>query len=152
MNRILLSKNFLSGLLLALAGIAFAYFGTEYRIGTPGSMGPGFLPVLLGCMLAVLGGIVIVGALINPGPQVEEFPLRPLIILTIGVVLFGLLLKTIGLFLGLVMLTVVSGLAGREFKLGFSLILGAAIAAASSLLFVQALGLNVPIWGSLFRF
>lgn len=152
MNRILLSKNFLSGLLLALAGIAFAYFGSAYHFGTPRSMGAGFLPVVLGCLLAILGGIVIIGALINPGPKVSDFPLRPVIVLTIGVVLFGLLLKTIGLFLGLVMLTFVSGLAGKEFKPLFSLILGVVIATASSILFVQLLSLNVPIWGSLFRF
>lgn len=152
MSNILLSKNFLSGLLLCLAGVVFAYFGTEYHFGTSRSMGAGFLPVVLGVVLAILGGIITIGAVFNPGPKVADFPLRPVIILTAGVVLFGLTLKLIGLFPGLVMLTVVSGIAGTEFKPVFSLILGVIIAAVSSVLFVQLLGLNLPIFGSLFQF
>ena len=152
MNQVLLSKNFLSGLLLCIAGLAFAYFGTAYSFGTPGSMGAGFLPVVLGCLLAILGGVIMLGAVFNPGPQVADFPVRPMIVLTIGVVLFGVLLKQIGLFPGLVMLTVFSGLAGQNFRPLFSLVLGLAIASLSSLLFVGLLGLNLPILGSLFQF
>ena len=110
------------------------------------------LPVVLGVVLAILGGIITIGAVFNPGPKVADFPLRPVIILTAGVVLFGLTLKLIGLFPGLVMLTVVSGIAGTEFKPVFSLVLGVIIAAVSSVLFVQLLGLNLPIFGSLFQF
>ena len=51
-------KDFLSGLMFLVVGGIFAWGATSYSIGTGARMGPGYFPLLLGVLLAVLGAIV----------------------------------------------------------------------------------------------
>ena len=52
-------KDFFSGLFYTVAGAAFAYGATNYTVGTGARMGPGYFPLLLGILLAVIGAFVI---------------------------------------------------------------------------------------------
>jgi len=49
-------KDFFSGLMFAIIGAGFAWGATSYSVGTGARMGPGYFPMLLGILLAVLGG------------------------------------------------------------------------------------------------
>ena len=51
-------KDFFSGLLYTLVGAAFAYGATSYNIGTGARMGPGYFPLLLGSILAIIGASI----------------------------------------------------------------------------------------------
>lgn len=48
-------KDFLSGLMFTAVGIAFAVGATNFDIGGAARMGPGYFPLLLGILLAILG-------------------------------------------------------------------------------------------------
>ena len=48
-------KDFLSGLMFLVVGGIFAWGATNYSIGTGARMGPGYFPMLLGVLLAILG-------------------------------------------------------------------------------------------------
>ena len=48
-------KDFYSGLMFAVVGAAFALGSTNYSIGTAARMGPGYFPLVLGILLALLG-------------------------------------------------------------------------------------------------
>ena len=48
-------KDFFSGLMFMLVGGAFAWGATGYTVGNGARMGPGYFPLLLGIVLAVLG-------------------------------------------------------------------------------------------------
>ena len=48
-------KDFFSGLLFMGAGVAFAWGASSYTLGTGARMGPGYFPLALGVLLAVLG-------------------------------------------------------------------------------------------------
>ena len=50
-------KDFFSGLLYTVVGAAFAYGATSYNLGTGARMGPGYFPLLLGSILAIIGAI-----------------------------------------------------------------------------------------------
>jgi len=56
-------KDFFSGLLFMGVGVAFAWGATTYTVGTGARMGPGYFPLMLGVLLAVLGAAVIFKAL-----------------------------------------------------------------------------------------
>ena len=52
--RIKSQKDFFAGLLYFAIGVAFAWGATNYNIGDGARMGPGYFPLLLGIVLAVL--------------------------------------------------------------------------------------------------
>jgi hypothetical protein len=48
-------KDFFSGLMFLLVGIAFAWGAGGYSVGTGARMGPGYFPMVLGVLLAGIG-------------------------------------------------------------------------------------------------
>ena len=48
-------KDFFSGLMFTIVGAAFALGATTYTVGTGARMGPGYFPLMLGILLAILG-------------------------------------------------------------------------------------------------
>ena len=52
-------KDVLAGLALAAFGVAFAIGAMTYTVGSPVRMGPGFFPLIVGALLAVLGVVVV---------------------------------------------------------------------------------------------
>lgn len=117
MNR-LLSKDFLSGVMFILFGLTALYFGRNLQMGTTVRMGPGYVPHMLAYIMMALGGIVAVVALLTSKGEATEAPKwKPITMVTIGIVCFGLLFETAGLLPALVALVLIASLGGEEFKL-----------------------------------
>ena len=55
-------KDFFSGLMFMLVGIAFAWGATSYNVGTGARMGPGYFPLVLGVLMAFLGLVIAIKA------------------------------------------------------------------------------------------
>src|SRR5258706_12148187 len=55
--------------MFTVIGLAFAIIVkvSEYPMGTPSRMGPGYFPFVLGSIMAVLGGIIVFQALMTSG-------------------------------------------------------------------------------------
>src|SRR4029453_2215896 len=97
-----------------------------YSMGTPARMGPGFFPFYLGVILFALGVFIAVGGFrgtANAESKVERFHWRPILFVLISVVLFGLLLKIVGMLLAGILLVVGASLGSHEFRLKPVLIL-----------------------------
>ena len=67
--RIKSQKDFFSGLMFLLVGIAFAWGAGSYSIGTGARMGPGYFPMVLGVLLAGLGLIITITSLVVETPD-----------------------------------------------------------------------------------
>ncbi|WP_296342017.1 tripartite tricarboxylate transporter TctB family protein [Reyranella sp.] len=144
MNRYL-SKDFLSGLMFVGFGAAALYFGQKLAIGTAVRMGPGYVPRMLSLILLGLGILICVLALINGGEEVEKPKWKPITLVTIGIVCFALLLERAGLFPALVVLILISSLAGEEFKL-FEVIGNIVVLSILCIVvFKLGLGMNISI-------
>lgn len=150
-------RDFFSGLMFTSMGIAFAVGANSYTVGTAARMGPGFFPMMLGIILAILGVAITFNALVihtEDGEKVGRFGWRPIIYilganLAFGVLLGGLPsigLPSMGLMVAIFVLTLIASMAGDEFKLRDVLILAAALAAGSYLAFIMLLKLNMPVW------
>ncbi len=145
-------KDFWSGLMFAGVGVFFLLWAmTHYQMGTAVRMGPAYFPVLLGGLLAILGLIVLLGSLAAEGPPVPQFHFRPLIFITVGVVLYGYLMKPLGLILTTAALVYVCAFGGHEFKWKEVTILFVILAAFSWIVFVKGLTLPFPIWPAYFE-
>ena len=139
-------KDFWSGALFIAVGIAAIVLGSNYALGTAARMGPGYFPRILGILLIVLGGILALRATRTPGGPIARVHWRPTIIVLGSVVLFGAIVRPLGVALSTVILIVASSAASREFRPREALIAGIVLAALAVGVFVVGLQIQLPIW------
>jgi hypothetical protein len=140
------AKDFWAGLMFVAFGLFFVIGARNYQLGSAARMGPAYFPTLLGGLMAVVGGIVFFRSLVLKGGKVAAIPLRLLFFITLSLLVFGYLLKPIGLVLALLCLVVISAFAGHEFRLKEALLLTFVLIILSVLVFVKGLGLPFPLW------
>lgn len=150
-------KDFFSGLLYAVVGSGFAIGATTYKIGTSARMGPGFFPMLLGVILAIIGVYIMFKAMVVKTPngdKIGSWAWKPLFFIIAGNLLFGILLgglpsvgvPAMGLIVAIFGTTIVVSLAGETFKIKEVLILATILSIASYCAFVLLLNLQFPVW------
>lgn len=150
-------KDFYSGLMFTTVGVAFAWGASTYNVGTGARMGPGYFPLMLGVVLALLGAVIIFKSLVTPtetGDKIGKLAWKPLFFIITANLLFGVMigglpsigLPPMGMIAGIFALTIVSSLAGESFKLKEVLILSTVLSVGSYLAFVKLLALQFPVW------
>lgn len=155
------AKDFWGGVLFAAIGGAFALIAkgvkigdstliAGYAMGTPARMGPAFFPFWLGLILFALGVIIAVNGARNKNPPPDSaFPKYhwgPILWVLGAVVMFGLILKAVGMLLAGVLLVLVAGVGDPEgFRWKSSLILGVCLTIFCALVFVAGLKLPIPL-------
>jgi hypothetical protein len=142
-------KDFWSGVMFCGFAVVAILAARGYSLGAAGKMGPGYFPLLLGGLLAALGGILIGRSLVLSGEPVPRFHLVPLAVIAVAICLFGVMIEPLGLVLSLAVLTLMSAFAGAQFRLLETVALAAALIVFSVGVFVYALGLSLNIWPSL---
>lgn len=139
------NTDFYSGLLLAVvAAFALIYVRT-LDIGTVQQMGPGYFPLGLALILLGMGLVLIAKGVLSGGPAVETIHLKPLFFVLLSFALFGVLIERAGLICAILAQVLVAHFGSREARFVESLILGAGVAAASSVLFVWLLKIPVSL-------
>ena len=140
-------RDFWAGLMFMVSGLFFAIWAAEfYQMGTAVRMGPAYFPTLLGGLLTVLGLIIFAGSFAIEGTPVPAFALRPLILISVGCVLYGYLMKPLGLVGATAALVFVSAAGGHEFKWKEVTILYVVLMIFSWAVFVKGLTLPFPMW------
>ena len=61
-------KDFFAGLMYLVVGLAFAIAAIDYNVGTAARMGPGYFPLILGVLLALIGLVISLKATVS-GPE-----------------------------------------------------------------------------------
>lgn len=155
------AKDFWSGILFAAIGGIFAliaygakFGGTTllpgYAMGTPARMGPAFFPFWLGMILFGLGlAIALAGFRHESRPGDTEFPTyhwRPILYVLGSVVLFGLILKSVGMLIAGFLVVFVSSMGNPEkFHTRDVIFLGLGLVTFCALVFVWGLKLPIPL-------
>ncbi len=149
--------DFFSGLLFIGFGIVFAWGAASYKIGDAAHMGAGYLPLILGALLIILGIAVTVKALTLQTVEEDKigrWAWKPLVCvlganLAFGVLLCGLSsikLPAMGLIVAIYGLTIIASLASDRFKIREVLIMATVFAVGSYLGFVVLLKLQFLVW------
>jgi len=143
-------QDFWSGVMFTLIGIGFAFGATQYNMGTSARMGPGYFPFWLGVCLAILGASVALGSMSPKATEtvVEKFDFKILFIIIGSVILFGVLLRPLGLYVSLFLLVVGSSIASYEFSWKVAVINAIFLVVFCWLAFIKGLGLIFPLWPS----
>ena len=145
-------KDFWAGVMFLGTGVFFMFWAMEfYQMGTAVRMGPAYFPTVLGGLLAILGGLVMAGSFAMDGPPVPAFSLRPLLLISVGCVLYGYLMKPLGLVGATAALVYVSAAGGHEFNWKEVTILYVILMLFSWLVFVKGLTLPFPVWPEMFE-
>ena len=150
-------KDFFSGLMFTVVGAAFAYGATGYSLGTGARMGPGYFPLLLGVILAILGAVIMFKALVvetRGGDKIGKWAWKPLVLIIAANVLFGVMigglpsigLRPMGLIAGIFALVIVASLAGDTFNIKEVLIVSVILSIGSYAAFILLLKLQFPVW------
>ena len=142
-------KDFWSGLMFIVMGIAFAWGATAYSMGSAARPGPGYFPFGLGILLAILGAAVLFQSLTVDTPDgdpIEKFAWRPMIVITLSLIVFGLALPKLGMIISLPLLVAMASFAGDEFHPVEVAINAAVLTVGSWAIFIKGLGLTIPLW------
>lgn len=141
-------RDFWAGLMFVVVGIAFAIGAQNYGMGASARPGPGYFPFGLGIILALLGAFILFEALTietEDGEPVGRWAWRPVGIITVAVILYGLLIPKFGLVVAIPVLIFVSSLASDEFSWVATIINAIVLTVFSWLVFVKGLGLTIPV-------
>ena len=140
-------KDFWAGLLFLGLGVAAVVVALRsgYELGSARKMGPGYFPVWLGSGLAVTGILLAGKAFVTAGPPIGRWAILPLVLITIGTLLFAAMVNVVGLAPAIVALVLVSAFASVRFSLLWALPLALGLAVACVLVFVKGLGIAVPV-------
>ena len=150
-------KDFFSGLMFMGTGVAFAWGATTYSVGSGARMGPGYFPLMLGVLMAVLGVAITFKALVvetEGGGRIGKWAWKPLSYIILANLIFGVLLAglpsikfpAMGMIVAIYALTFIASMAEAGWKVKNTLILATVLAAGSYLAFVVVLKLQFPVW------
>ncbi|HWA38055.1 MAG TPA: tripartite tricarboxylate transporter TctB family protein [Burkholderiales bacterium] len=149
--RIANPKDFWGGLLFGGLGLfAAVYAATHYKLGTAVRMGPGYFPLWVGGLVAVLGLVLVVRSVRIAGPALPPIHLRPILFVVAASIAYGYLLRPLGLVAATFVVVIVSALGGHEFRWREVVALAAGLALFSVVVFVYALGLPFQLWPEAF--
>lgn len=128
-----------------------AYFATEalnYDLGTLFKMGPGFMPLVLGGVLAGLGLAIAIKGMRKPVDAAKEpvsWRAIALILVTIG--FFGFALRGLGFVPTVFVGTALTAFASRTTTVIGAAIIATGLTVLSTLVFVIGLRMQVPMLG-----
>lgn len=139
-------KDVVGGLAMLVLGAFVSWYAyQEYEIGQLNRMGPGFFPVTLGAILALLGLLIAIPAFLRQGSPVKlEF--KTLVLITLSIVSFAFLLKTLGIVLATVVAVLIASLADRQISWKSRLAVAIGVALITWVVFIQGLGMVLPVW------
>ena len=146
-----LNKDRVGGVVLLVLGLAIVGQGLEYRMGALTRMGAGFVPVVLGILLALVGVAIWVTAEAGDFGTAESMPTewRGWLCVLGGVLAF----VVFGAYGGLVPATFISvfiaAMGDRGNSVRASALLAAGITVVGVLIFVYGLKMTFPLfsWG-----
>jgi len=145
--RIRSTQDFWTGVVFAAFGTITAVLSAGYPLGSASRMGPGYFPMLLGIILALIGIAILVRSLTSEeGGHVSRLHMWPLVRLLLSIVAFGLLLNPLGLIVAAFVAVLIAAWAGPEFRPGEATVTALVLALGSWIVFVVALKQTMPLW------
>ncbi|MBS9475651.1 tripartite tricarboxylate transporter TctB family protein [Ancylobacter radicis] len=145
-------RNVATGLMLIAVAAFFVWQGSDLPMGRAIRMGPGYFPMILAGLLALLGLIVLLTGLTRPSDDegsiaLRHWPWRALALVTLAVVLFGFGIRPLGLGPSMWLAVFVSSLASSRFNILTGLLSACIMVAFSWAVFIKGLGLPLPMLG-----
>lgn len=143
----MLNKDFrdlLGGLLMMAIGIFAAVYAQRYDMGQLHRMGPGYFPVMLGSLLAILGFFIALPALFRQGTKIQ-IQWKSLLWVLASLLLFAGLLEKLGLIFATIISVIASTMAS-DLPWRSKFVLALSVSLITYLIFSYGLGMYLPTW------
>ena len=144
-------RDLFAGLIFVAAAASFALEASNYDMGRAVRMGPGFIPMTLAVLLAILGMIVgFTGFRRHETIEPSPIPWKGMALVVLALVIFGEFGATLGLVPVVFVGTAIVALASARNTIVSSLAIAACMSALCWLVFKVGLGITLPTFGPLF--
>lgn len=143
-------KDFWAGILYLALGAAAVWLARGYGMGTAFKMGPGYLPTVLGALLALIGLAALVRSFVSTGDAIGGFAIKPMLYVTLSTIAFGFLVRGAGVIAAIGVLVLASAYASMRFRIGPMLLLAVGLIAFCVIVFVYGLGVPLEPLGTWF--
>lgn len=149
-----LHRDYYGGVLMLLIGLGAAWTGHGYRIGELRNMGPGFFPVCVGVILALLGALIAMSAGAQQKSEANDaYPApewRGWLCIVASIAAFVVVGRFGGLLPATFAIVFIAALGDRQNTLQGAAILALAMCAICTVVFWWALKLQFPLfaWGA----
>lgn len=142
-----------------LAGVTFIAFGAFFsieaylslRMGTIVRMGPGYVPFVLGLILAGLGAAIFLRGFIRTGELERRFAWRGLVMTLLALGTFTVFAQRLGLLITLPATIFVSAYSSRDIRLIPAIALAVLLSAFCILVLLVGLRVPLPLIGPWLR-
>jgi hypothetical protein len=135
-----------AGLLFAGLGAFALVVGADYSLGTASRIGPGYVPRLLGILMAGLGAFLVLRSVWTRDSIDTTVAWRPIALVLGSLVAFAVVFEASGLVPGILVSVAIANFAVPENRWTTAVTLGAILAFFAWALFVKALSLPLPVW------
>jgi len=136
-----------AGILFFLLGLAGIYFGRELTYGSSMRMGPGYFPFWLSAIILFMGLVIGLRGLMFEGPAIEMPQVRPMAMVILSILSFGLFVIPLGTPLAIIVLVFIAAYARPDVNILETAILAVCSAVFAVLAFIYGLGQPLPLWG-----
>lgn len=140
-----------SACFVAIGGFGCLYGLSTLTIGSQTGLGPGFFPVVISAVIAVLAGMVGVGALGRTSEKQVYAPLRGIVLAVGSPIVFALTIRSLGLVMAIALSVLVGALASRKISPLQAGMLVISVTAICVVLFHYVLRMPLPLLGTAFR-
>ena len=144
--KVRLTTDFLTGLLFLAFGLFVMIYGSRYPLGTTARMGPGYYPLVASTGLSILGVVLVARSVVKgTGEALGAIQLRPLLLILLGTLAFGLLIERAGFLAASLAVVLLTRFAERDIRLAETIALALGLTAFTTAIFWYALGMPLRL-------
>lgn len=141
---VLRETDVLAGILFMVIAAAAWFLTSHLSLGNMLMVGSGFMPQAVSALLFLFGLGIAIGGARKASPQVEVASLRPLLTVTLCIAVFAVTLERCGLIVAILLVVVLSPLAGAKPRPVRLAAVGVALAGLCTLIFIWGAKLPIP--------
>jgi len=146
------NKDVVAGAIFLAFAIGFGIVSTAYPMGSAAQMGPGYYPLLLSGVLGVLGLFIAFAGWRKPAAQMVVVRPVALICVLAAPLLFAVTLRPLGFVAAVILTSLLATIAAPRMSWIARILTALGLALGCTAIFIWALGIPVPLLGSLLRF
>jgi hypothetical protein len=146
MGKVANNADFWAGVMFIIFGAVAVYMSRDYPMGSAMRMGPGYFPTYLGVLMILFGLGIGAKGILKGGDPIGPWAFRPIVVLSLGVVVFGLLIERVGFVPSLVALIIITTFAGRDIRWIELVIVTIALVVGAVAVFIYGIGLPYQLF------
>ncbi|MCA1444402.1 tripartite tricarboxylate transporter TctB family protein [Ensifer sp. IC4062] len=136
------TTNALCGGILTAVGLFFVWQSLSLELGTAFRMGPGYFPLLLACVLTLLGVVILVQSARVQGEPMGAIAIRGMFLILPAPIFFGLTVRGLGFAPAIFFTALIACFASHRMKPHWAIAISLVLTVFSVAVF--SYGLNLP--------